>query len=87
MSIVKNVKAQRQGLIAIVYLMGDYQNGRGSEFHQVRKRVQRLRSVIPLKMAAGHVCTDNPRMGFLFRLVRPWMNLYTLTRIRFHSGK
>ena len=84
MSIAVQVEAQRQGLIAIVYFMGDFQ--KRNDFHQVRKRVQRLRSVVPIKMAAGHVCTDDPRMRFLLRVVRPWLNLYTLTRIRFHSG-
>ena len=84
MSLVKgNPKSQKLGLVEILYTVGHYEP---TDFNLVRKK-HALRSCLPMKPAAVHVCTDNAMIKAIVKFARPLMNLHTTSRIRISCGK
>ena len=84
MSHVKdNVKSQKLGIVEMLYNVGHNQS---TDFTLVRKK-HSLRSSLPMKTAAVHVCTDNSTIKSIVKYARPFMNLHTTSRIRVHCGK
>ena len=84
MSAVKDdVEAQRKGIVEILYQVA------------CKKKInfrlaglsQRVHGALPIRVAATHVCSDDPTIRLMFEAARPFLNLHRLSRSRIYFGK
>ena len=85
-------KTQELGLVRVGYSFNDG-NSPINDDRRKRRRdpllaraVMQLATVIPIKRASSHICIFDPKMEFIYKLLRPFFNHYDLSRLQFHIG-
>ena len=58
-----------------------------NDYRQLRSKILQLRNILPIKVKAVHLCTDDPKSSLFFQMLLPFYNLRTLTRVRMEFGK
>lgn len=76
-----DLHAQRVGMVEVIY-----QPGRCGLGVDVMWNMQALRSVLPVRAAAIHVCTEDPAIKMIAKIMRPLLSAHMLSRIRIHSS-
>ena len=81
-----NDKLQRLGTVEISYHNDQSNKGHTTDF-TLSSKIAQIRNVLPIRAAAMHICTDDPAIRLLVKIVKPFFALPTLSRVRIHCGK
>lgn len=79
----QNEEAQRDGIVELFYKVGFPEQTDPA----LIKKKEKLRGTLPIRMAGGHVCTDDALLKILMSLVKPFMSVHRRSRSRMHFGE
>ena len=97
MALIENAdsKTQELGLVHVSYSFDDGKSPIDDDKQERSKRrrdpllaraVMQLAITFPMKRASSHVCLFDPKMEFIFKVIRPFFDRHDLSRLQFHSG-
>ena len=78
-----NEEAQRDGIVELFYKVGFPERTNPA----LIKKKEKLRGTLPIRMAGGHVCTDDALLKILMSLVKPFMSVHRRSRSRMYFGE
>ena len=81
---IEDEETQRRGLMVVVYNIGEDQKGPDSIW---QKEGPDLENWLPLKIAAIHICIDNPLINMLARVFLLSAGESVRSRYKFHGGE
>jgi len=80
---IEDEETQRRGLVVVVYNIGEDQKGPDSIW---QKEGPDLENWLPLKVAAIHICIDNPLINMIARVALLSAGESVRSRYKFHGG-